>query len=159
MATKKRDSRLPKKGRLRQIADRLWSLAVREDWNHRCAMCGAGNCEAHHLLPRQLYGARYMLENGIALCAACHQWDANRSPHQNAEGWVAWLKNHKPKTYQWYVGANAGRLGEFQGTKTDDFYVAQILELRQYVKPEQFTEVVGVRFGDYLEEKLEDYTC
>ena len=51
---KRTNSKTPAKGRLRDCADQLWSLAVRDDWNNRCAVCGFGKCEAHH--------SRYLIE-------------------------------------------------------------------------------------------------
>jgi hypothetical protein len=76
MAKKKAQtpSNVPSKKRMRDIADRLWSRAVRDDWAWRCAVCGNQPCEAHHLVPRQHQGTRYDLTNGVALCAHCHQF-------------------------------------------------------------------------------------
>lgn len=142
---------IPAKGRLKDFADRLWSLAVRDDWNHRCAVCGAGNCDAHHLLPRQHEATRYDLRNGIALCPRHHQFDADISPHQNAAGWMQWLLENHPLRHQWYVDMiDSGSFKSFDGTKNAQYYIGTILRLKAYVPDGTFLSIVGVRFHEYL---------
>ena len=85
---KRTSKNVPAKGRLKEIAAQLWSLAVRADWANKCAVCGYGKTEAHHLIPRQHEATRYNIRNGIALCASHHQFDKDVSPHQNAAGWL-----------------------------------------------------------------------
>lgn len=146
---KKSAGGLPAKGRLRDMADALWSLAVRSDWVNRCAVCGASPCEAHHMIPRQHEATRYDLRNGIALCASHHQFDRDLSPHQNAAGWINWLQTHCPDRAEWLF---ENCQPKFYGTKNAAYYCGVICELRQYVEPDEFERVVGVRFGQYLEE-------
>ena len=144
---------VPAKGRLRDMADRLWSRAVASDWNCRCAVCRRGNCDAHHVIPRQHETTRYDLRNGIALCKQHHQFDADISPHQNAAGWLQWLSARWPQLHQWYVETmDSGEHRAFQGPKTADYYCGVILELKQYVDPEKYKEIVGVKFSRWLEE-------
>jgi len=158
MARKRRkrtNSEVPAKGRLRDIADRLWSLAVRADWNHQCAVCGkrGGRLDAHHLIPRQHQRTRYELRNGICLCVHHHQFDPHLSPHQNAAGWINWLKRHHEQLYGWY--GNVTATGEYQWPPVEyptinaDYYCDQIWCLREYV--EEWESVVGVRFAAYLD--------
>ena len=42
MATRRKrtNKNVPAKGRLRDFADDLWKLAVRDDWGYKCAACG-----------------------------------------------------------------------------------------------------------------------
>ena len=148
---KKTNSNVPAKGRLRDMADMLWSLAVRADWNNRCAVCGSGKCEAHHLIPRQHEATRYDLRNGIALCASHHQFDADISPHQNAAGWLLWLRDHQPSFYAWYLATiENGYYRGFKGTKNVQHYIDVILRLQQYVEADDFERIVGQRFSEYL---------
>uniref|UniRef100_A0A6M3JMM2 Uncharacterized protein n=1 Tax=viral metagenome TaxID=1070528 RepID=A0A6M3JMM2_9ZZZZ len=146
---KKSAGGLPAKGRLRDMADSLWSLAVRADWGNRCAACGAGKCEAHHLVPRQHEGTRYKLECGIALCAHCHQFDSKISPHQNAAGFIHWLGFNYPARSLWL---REHCWPEFNGTKNVQHYLDVLRQLRQYVEPEEFERVVGVKLARLLEE-------
>lgn len=139
---------VPAKGRLRDMADQLWSRAVRSDWNNCCAICGSSACEAHHLIPRQHEEMRYDLRNGIALCVQHHKFDPAYSPHQNAAGWMEWLTDTHPVIADWIID---NCRPEFTGTKNAQHYIDHIQRLRQYVEPEEFTRIVGVRFAAYLE--------
>lgn len=149
---KRTNSNVPAKGRLRDMADRLWSLAVRSDWGHKCAVCSAKKCEAHHLVPRQFESTRYDLRNGIALCASCHKFNRNISPHQNAAGWMAWLYAHHLERAAWY---RVNLQPIFKGTKNADHYCDVIQRLRQYVEPDDFERIVGVNFSRYLLDRHE----
>lgn len=141
---------IPAKGRLKDMADQLWSLAVREDWAWKCAVCGFMKVEAHHLIPRQNEATRYSLLNGIALCTNHHKFDAKIAPHQNAAGWLQWLSKYHENQHRWYIETVAARQ-EFQGTKTALYYCDVIRRLRQYVEPEEFERVCGIRFSQWLE--------
>lgn len=52
--------------------DRLWSKAVRKVANNRCELCGNEGIHAHHIFTRFHIGTRWMLLNGVCLCAKCH---------------------------------------------------------------------------------------
>ena len=146
---KRTTQNVPAKGRLRDLADKLWSWAVREDWGHKCARCRATNVEAHHLVPRQMEGTRYSIRNGMALCPRCHKFDREFSPHQNAAGFISWLESEHPELAEWYF---ENRRPEFSGTKNAAYYCDVIRSLRPFVEPEDFERIVGVRFADYLGE-------
>ena len=148
MARKRTSKDVPAKGRLREMADALWSYAVREDWAWKCAVCGSATVEAHHLVPRQHEATRYLLRNGIALCARCHQFDPDVSPHQNAAGWLSWLVINHKELYGWY---RENERPEFSGTKNPAYYCEQIKRLREYVPAEEFERICGVKFSRWLE--------
>ena len=153
---KRTNSQVPAKGRLREFADRLWSLAVKHDWAGRCAICGArGDLNSHHLIPRQHYAARYDLRNGICLCRRCHQFCPDRSPHQNAPGFMLWLETRQPRAYRW-VREQLENGHAFDGTKSVAYYLEQIQRLRGYVEPWGFDSIVGVRFAARLDENAVD---
>ena len=135
------------------MADRLWSLAVRDDWAHKCAVCNGTPVEAHHLIPRQNEQWRYDLRNGIALCARHHQFEPGVSPHQNAAGWMEWLTEWHPNLAAWY--REHSRV-PFTGTKTALYYCDILRELRQYIDDESWEAVVGIKFGRYLLEGVSD---
>lgn len=50
--------------------------AVMHRSDGRCVRCGATAVDAHHVLDRKLFAdGGYVVDNGAAVCAACH-WDA-----------------------------------------------------------------------------------
>lgn len=53
---------------------KLCREAVLRHWGHRCAKCGKGEVEHHHVVRRSFLPLRYDPENGIALCRMCHSW-------------------------------------------------------------------------------------
>ena len=71
----------------RDKADILWSKLVRERdrqcRNHSCNR--KENLNAHHIFPRSRSATRYLLENGISLCPACHVFSPD-SVHKSPEG-------------------------------------------------------------------------
>jgi len=154
---KRTNKDIPAKGVLRDMADRLWSLAVRGDWANRCAVCGKRtSLQAHHLVPRQHAATRYELRNGCCLCAHCHTFNADTSPHLNAAGWLLWLKIHWRGCHDWYVTTvESGDHRRFDGVKTAAYYCGVICGLREYVEEEDFERIVGSRFSRWLE-KQED---
>lgn len=147
---KRTNSNVPAKGRLREMADSLWSMAVRDDWAWKCAVCGAGKVEAHHIVPRQHFAVRYSLRNGIALCAHCHNYNADLSPHQNSAGWLKWLEEHHPTLHEAYM---ADPRPKFTDTKNAAFFIETIQELRQYVDDADFQRICGIKFSAWLEEQ------
>ena len=145
---------VPAKGRLRDFADRLWSRAVLDEWANRCAVCGRrhGKIDPHHVVPRQHFRYRHDLRNGIALCVHCHNFDPDVAPHKNAAAWLLWLNEHHPELHKWYVETTATQAyKQFDGVKNADYYIGHILRLREYVEPDDFERIVGVRFAAYLE--------
>lgn len=144
---KRTNKNIPAKGRLREMADRLWSLAVRKAWLWECAVCRRGGCESHHLLPRQCEATRYDIWNGIALCPSCHKFDKDISPHQNATGWIAWLEEFHPVLV---VYCMRNHRAKFTGTKNAPYYCDVLRSLRPRVDEEDFRKIVGVKFADWL---------
>ena len=153
MARKRTNKNVPAKGRLRDMADQLWSLAVRHDWYNRCAICQAVPVEAHHLIPRQHEGTRYNTRNGIALCSRCHQFDPDVSPHQNAMGFSSWLHRTDRGLWRWVRDNQRPR---FDGVKNAAYYCDVIWELRRHLSDEEWRKVVGVKFSAYLMETMDN---
>ena len=141
---------VPKKSRLRDIADELWSAAVKEDWAGKCAICGHENTQSHHLVPRQHEATRYEVRNGIALCYRHHQACPDTSPHQNAAGFMDWLRERHLELHQWYV---THKWPQFDQTKDDWYYVRVIQSLREELDPLTFEDIAGIRFVQWLDEQ------
>ena len=157
---KRTNSNIPAKGRLKTIAHSLWSVTVRSDWDWQCAVCGNGPCDAHHLIPCQHEATRYCLRNGISLCRRCHQFCPLISPHMNAAGWLNWLEENHPLRHKWLMETveNRDHLS-FSGIKNAPYYCGVILGFREYVEPDKFREIVGVKFSEYLFENTTTYTA
>ena len=149
---KRTNSHVPAKGRLRDMADRLWSRAIQDDWGKKCAACGSrSQLNSHHLVPRGYAATRYDLQNGICLCAHCHTFSNDISPHLNAAGWLRWLHAYWPGTCDWYTGIIArGEHKRFNGTTNAAYYCGVIKFLREYVDEEEFDRIVGIRFSAWL---------
>jgi hypothetical protein len=145
-------SNRPKKKRLRAIADQLWSVAIRDDWLNRCAVCGSGKCEAHHMIPRANYATRFDLRTGIALCATHHKFNTKLSAHGNSESFRLWLEENHHERAAW-VSENCR--AQFDGTTNELFFCETIWRLKEYVPDETFKRIVGVKFGAWLESDME----
>jgi len=103
------------------------------------------------MIPRGNEETRYDLQNGIALCVHHHKFDNELSPHLNAAGFMHMLEQKYVGTHVWYRTATKTGNPQFLGTKTPAYYMGHILRLKEYVSPEDYTRIVGVRFADYLE--------
>jgi len=147
-------AKLPKKKRLREICDQLWSLAVKIDWGCGCAMCKKReDLNSHHLIPRQHYALRYDLQNGICLCAGCHRFNPHHSPHKNGPGFNRWLETRYPLRHKWLQDTvDAGYV--FTGTKNNQYFLSTMQALSEYIDPYEFQNIVGIRLCAYLEENL-----
>jgi hypothetical protein len=66
---------------------------------------------------------------------------------------MAWLRSHQPHLYWWYTRDPRPR---FKGITDAAYYIEHIRRLREYVEPEDFDRVVGIRFAAYLESNDEE---
>lgn len=86
-----------KKGELREL-DEIWKKKVKTRDNFMCQVCMKGvfgkNCQAHHIIPKQVRGMRWDVNNGITLCYQHHKVGIF-SPHQNAIWFFCWLKTYR----------------------------------------------------------------
>jgi len=84
--------------------DEIWAKKVKDRDNWTCQICNKkfDKVNAHHILPRQLKGLRWDVNNGITLCAYHHRlgpWSA----HQNAVWFFGWLNENKPQTLRYII--------------------------------------------------------
>lgn len=49
-----------------------WARMVKHRDGYVCQECGAGDVEAHHILPVSK-GGGYSMDNGVTLCVSCHR--------------------------------------------------------------------------------------
>ena len=142
--------KLPKKSRLRDIADSIWSKAVKNDWANKCAVCNRkDSLESHHLIRKSSVNShRYTLRNGICLCSTHHMFDHKCSPHAGDIGFSAWLVQHHPAIITWCEEHKSDKTTE---SVNQHWYIEKMLELREYVEPEYWTKICGVRLATHLE--------
>jgi hypothetical protein len=96
IARKSRPSKVRKtpRGKLRRIADKLWSLAVRAAG--ACFVCGSNErLQAAHGFSRRYLGTRWDLRNGWCLCAKDHVYFTHRPLE-----WDDWLRNELGSLYE-----------------------------------------------------------
>jgi len=77
-----------------------------------CAICGRTNVrlQCHHLIGRAAVFFRHNLNNGICLCAACHNFnfgqhdeDGQRiSAHGTPWAFERWMEKHRPDQHAWW---------------------------------------------------------
>lgn len=61
------------KTKLQKQADKIWREIILGRAHNRCEVCGKRAIQAHHYYRKGGYGhLRYDLNNGVALCTACH---------------------------------------------------------------------------------------
>ena len=81
---------------LRKECDDLWSAAVKKRAGYKCERCGKTKyLQAHHIIPRTNYALRYDLENGVALCRACHLYWA----HKDVIAFTMWIRDKRDLEY------------------------------------------------------------
>lgn len=83
-------------------ADRLWSKAVASWYGHKCALCGSTEfVQAHHLIPREMYSHRHIVENSIALCPSHHKYSFEISAHRSSAIFYRWFIKTFPEKWEW----------------------------------------------------------
>lgn len=102
---------------LRRLADKLWSECVKRRARWKCEICGKeGNLQAHHIISRRNMATRYDLDNGIALCPACH-FQAHQNPIRFIEEikrrrGAEWYRRMKEKSLHLTKGVDYDRIIE-----------------------------------------------
>lgn len=119
----------------RNKADKLWKIIVANHWEHKCAICGSVEyVQAHHLIPREIYSHRHVIQNGILLCCAHHKYSFDISPHKAPVAFFKWLIGNKADLYNWLLSQTPSR----ENTTTFKDIVAKLsMELPN--EPTKFT--------------------
>lgn len=85
---KRRKSRMA----LRNKADRLFSLMVRERDGWECRVCGSiDRITCGHLVSRSYHAVRWAPENAVAQC-----WPCNVKAKHDPIWWEDWIEEHFP---------------------------------------------------------------
>jgi len=94
-----------KKTEIREL-DEVWKKKVKDRDEWTCQICKKKvekhNAHAHHILPKQIHGMRWDVDNGITLCYNHHKV-GNYSAHMNAIWFTYWLKTHKSKQFRYII--------------------------------------------------------
>lgn len=76
----------------RNKLDKIWADKIKQIGNYQCLKCGAKNkkLEAAHIVGRNAYKTRWLLDNGLCLCFTCHQdYDQHRNFMDNwVKDWI-----------------------------------------------------------------------
>jgi len=95
--------------------DDIWKKKVKNRDKWICQVCGkkleGRSCHAHHILPKQMKGMRWDVENGMTLCPSHHKLGIF-SAHQNAIWFFGWMNINKKKQLRYCINkiAERGRL-------------------------------------------------
>lgn len=93
------------RAKLTRRMDREWSATIRER-EERCERgakfpfdCPGGYhgwaaVDAHHVISRRYRRFRWLADNGVALCRACHQW-----AHREPRAFRAWFREARPVSW------------------------------------------------------------
>ena len=78
-------------------------VAVFKRDNDSCRMCGAKAVDAHHVTDRhEIPNGGYVPENGIALCAKCHE----KAEVWHASGKTIWTPGYHPDDLYTVIGSD-----------------------------------------------------
>jgi hypothetical protein len=78
---------------LTKKADKLWSEAVKIEYNYSCQYCWKTEfLNSHHLFTRSRKSTRWAIDNWICLCSWCHTLSSTFSAHQTSLEFFLWLE-------------------------------------------------------------------
>lgn len=90
-----------KKNSLNKLLDTLWSKAVKILAKERCEHCWSTQyLNSHHVFGRRNFPVRWNVNNGVCLCAKCHQFSSKFSAHQTPTLFTDWIK--EKRGLEWY---------------------------------------------------------
>jgi len=99
-------AKIKSKKTIEKEMDGIWAKKVFERDGHKCQVCmkilEGRNKHPHHVLPRQLKGLRWDVNNGITLCYYHHKIGIY-SPHQNAIWFFGWMNENKPQQLKYCI--------------------------------------------------------
>jgi len=99
--------KIPKLRRIKILKRKIltsWSIAVRNRYDNKCAVCGCTeNLNAHHIVPKEQKdnALKYDIKNGISLCAKHHKYGYDISPHKNPIKFFEWLITNDLEQYEY----------------------------------------------------------
>lgn len=99
MNSKTKKTKKPSLSKLRKIADKLWSVKVKEIQGYKCAVTGLSNDEeilnSHHIEARSNLALRWDVINGICLSCGTHTFRKD-SAHKSTVWFYEWLLENRP---------------------------------------------------------------
>lgn len=117
--------------KLEKKADDLWSLAVKLNYNSRCAYSwGTDNLNSHHIESRTHRPTRWDIENGICLTSNHHTFSQVFSAHKTPAKFTAWLRDTK---WDKYVD-DLHRKSRGVLKVTEEFLLETIKELEDFIE-------------------------
>lgn len=86
--------------------DKMWQGKVKRRDKYICQVCRkkltSKTSRAHHIIPRQIKGMRWDINNGITLCDYHHRRGIY-SAHQNALWFYGWMNVNRPTQLKYCI--------------------------------------------------------
>lgn len=122
---KQKAKKLPSLGKLRRLADRLWSLKVKSVFGNKCAVCGASeNLNSHHIEPRTSSAIiRWDVLDGISLCVIHHKYGRDAA-HKSTIFFYEFIRKKLPNVVEYIKPL---RKFELKANKVDRGQMAVVL--------------------------------
>lgn len=97
-------------------ADTAWAMLIKKRDNYTCQVCGRYGAwiHAHHLIGKGRLFFRHNPENGMTLCAQCHEFSTTLSAHGAPWAFDRWFEKTFPERFEWF---EKNRWKEFPGLK------------------------------------------
>jgi len=121
----KKKTKKKSKSYWKKKCDVRWSEIIRSVGH--CEVCKHENRQlhAHHLISRAAIFFRHTIDNGICLCAHCHNFSLECSPHASPWAFEDWMALEKPEQYYWW---SKNRYKVITGQKIDYEAVFSVLK-------------------------------
>lgn len=88
---------------LRRKCHTKWAEAVKRRDSNRCVLCGmTTHLNAHHIITKRVFATRYVVDNGVTVCAGCHTFRI-ASVHKSPWILYEWLEQNRPAQYEWFI--------------------------------------------------------
>jgi len=101
--------------------DDAWSELVKLQWNMRCARCRkAEYLNSHHIFSRSARSVRWDTDNGICLCAGCHNLSSSFSAHKTPTEFTYWLEGLKGREWIEALSKKASNTVKFYKSDKED---------------------------------------
>jgi len=148
MIKKKEKKKKVKLSTLKNKADGLWSVKVKEIHGFKCAICGkvhgAPNTKgkktylnSHHIEGRKNYALRWDVLNGIPLCTLHHDLGIS-SAEQSPLWFFKWLQENRPKLIDYIYSKRESKI-----EMSVELYLKIIDRLKDFSLTEEEKEIVN----------------
>jgi len=119
----------------RKKADKMWKQCILQVG--KCEHCGkTGQLHSHHIISRVRLKYRHDISNGICLCARCHNFDPDISPHVDSysgQKFIEWLATNRTGQYAWWYDHKDDKRQKEKTYKQCYYELKEIYEKRKSI--------------------------